>query len=352
MSIASSYDSFIKASAVTPPEFKQITFFSTLPMEEKQNVQKEIAKVFNFCSDADMFLANKLLEEDPILLWDRETILKKTGVYDVITHDVNQANVYNSPHGIIVSKLDTLKILNKLKCTFIPETVFTREEAKEKLTFPIIAKASNTFQSRGVEKVSTKRSLSSLGKGFDIYQEQIEIKEEFRVLFFRGKQGIVMMSAFLRDPQNNKAKDLRTNEAAGDGMKFSRLKSKEKSNFAWTQINPSKHRGINVATCYEIANVVFAINPTLNVGGFDIAVDDKGKHFFIEVNSTPGLFSNTIPLLYKFIYEDSYGSPLSTYAIKRLKELSFYFAYLTKIDEPTFSVEDESLLNIFSGYRD
>ena len=346
----SAFDSFIKASSTNSPELEKVTLFSTMPMDEKQAVKSEIGKVFDFCTDPEIFLNDRLLTaSQPLLLWDRSSLLEKYGIAEAVNTDLCNYPVYNNPAGIIVSKLDTLKLLVKTRCPHIPKTVFDVKDA-EKLQFPIIAKASNTYQSRGVEKVKNKTELKKLSPGFDIYQEQIQIEEEFRAVFFKGKGGMItLIAVFRRDPQNAKAKDLRTNEAAGDGMKRERLESREKSDFAWTQIDPRKYPHFDIKESYNIASHVFALNPGLNVGGLDIATDKQGKSWLIESNSTPGLFSNMVPLLYKFIYEDAIGK-LSMYAIKRLQEMSFYFAQLTLKDEPEFKVADNNILYNLGGY--
>lgn len=342
------FDLFVKAAAAEPTEFGKVVMFSTMDMEQKQNVQKNIGKIFQFCDDPDTYLTNVIEQTYPVLLWDKQSLIEKYGITDTINHDLMTAEkVYNAPHGIVVSKLDTLKILKKLNFPWLPKTVFSRDEAKKELKFPIIAKASNTYQSRGVEKVSTKTGLNKLIKGFDIYQEQIQIDQEFRVVFFKGKNTpIRMLSVFRRDPLNAKAKSLRVNEA---GMTEDKLDNREKSNFSWTQIDPREVKGLNINECYQIAKVVFDINPSLNIAGLDIAVDTKGKHFFIESNSTPGLFSNMVPLIYKCIYEDYYGI-MSEYAIKRLMQMCTYFVYLTTVDEPTFKTETNICTNMF-GYK-
>jgi hypothetical protein len=341
-----SYDKYIQAAATEPTEFKKIVMFSTMPMDEKQSVQPEIGKVFEFCDDPDTYLSDHLLQSLPILLWDRQSLIEKYGIEEA-NNEIAQCSVYNEPHGIIVSKLDMLKLLNKAKCNFIPMTVFDRKEAGKKLKFPLIAKASNTFQSRGVEKVNTATELKKLPPGFDVYQEQIQIDEEFRMVFFKGKRpGITMLSAYRRDPLNNKAKDLRTNEA---GMFHDRLMKRPKSSFSWTQVYPYDYTKIDLEQCYLIAAAVFALNPTLNVAGLDIAIDKDGKHWFIESNSTPGLFSNMVPLIYKFIYEDHYG-PIQNYGQRRLRDMCYYFTELTVQDEPTFKLTDTKILNHLDGY--
>jgi len=342
------FDLFVKASATEPVEFGKVVMFSTMDMEQKQNVQKNIAKIFQFCDSPDTYLSDVIEQTLPVLLWDKQSLIEKYGISDTIGHDLLTADkVYNAPHGIVVSKLDTLKILKKLDFPWLPKTVFTPAEAKKELKFPIIAKASNTYQSRGVEKVSTKTGLNKLVKGFDIYQEQIQIDQEFRIVFFRGKNtGIRMLSVFRRDPLNDKAKSLRVNEA---GMTEDKLDNREKSNFSWTQVEPQDVKGLSVKECYHIAKVIFDINPTLNIAGLDIAIDRNGKHFFIESNSTPGLFSNMVPLIYKCIYEDYYGI-MSEYAVKRLIQLCTYFVYLTTKDEPTFRTEMHVCTNMF-GYK-
>jgi hypothetical protein len=342
------YDLFVKASVTEPTELGKIVMFSTMDMEQKQNVQKNIGKIFQFCDDPDTYLSDVIDQTLPVLLWDKQSLIEKYGISDTIGHDLLTADkVYNAPHGIVVSKLDTLKILKKLDFPWLPKTVFSREDAKKELKFPIIAKASNTYQSRGVEKVSSKTGVDKLVKGFDIFQEQIQIKKEFRIVFFKGKRTqIKMLLVFRRDPLNEKAKSLRVNEA---GMTEDKLDKREKSNFSWTQVDPKDVKGLSVKECYHIAKVIFDINPTLNVAGLDIAVDKDGKHFFIESNSTPGLFSNMVPLIYKSIYEDYYGT-VSEYAIKRLMQLCTYFVYLTTLDEPSFRTDTNVCINMF-GYQ-
>lgn len=349
--MVSAYDKYILAHPTEPTEFKKVVLFSTMKMAEKQSVKANIGRIFDFCDNPDDYINNHLFHTMPVLFWDRQTLIEKYGISGA-SSEITVGNVYNAPEGIIVSKLDTTKLLIKAKFPYLPKTYFTREEAEKNLKFPIIAKASNTFQSRGVEKLSTRKSLAALDKGFDLYQEQIKIDEEFRVVFFRGKnvtQGIVMLAAYRRDPLNDKAKDLRTNEADGSGMKFSNLKSRPKSNFSWTQVSPYAYSKINIDDCYKIADTIFALNPTLNVAGLDIAVDKAGKHWFIESNSTPGLFSNMIPLIYKFIYEDHYGA-IQEYGQRRLRDMCYYFTDLTSQDEPTFEIDNHNLLSHVDGY--
>lgn len=347
-----SYNKYIVGHPTEPTEFHKIVFFSTLEMEEKKHVKANIHRLFTFCDDTDDYLNDHLLGELPTLFWDNQTYLEKTGVAEAHL-ELSPVHAYNSPHGIIVSKLDTLKLLQRTKCPFIPRTVFNREEAA-KLQFPIIAKASNTYQSRGVEIVKNKTALKSLPKGFDLFQEQIKIEEEYRLVFFRGKTiGMSLIAAFMREPLNDKAKSLRVDEA--HGMKAEKLENREKSNFSWTQFNPYHNKKIDITQCYTIAQHIFELNPTLNVAGLDIAVDDKGFHWFIECNSTPGLFSNMVPLIYKFIYEDHYGF-IQEYGQRRLRDMCHYFAALTKEDEPTFKVEgngsnpDHYILNQIDGF--
>ena len=343
----SSYDKYILAHPTEPTEFKKVVFFSTMPMPEKQAVKSNIGRIFDFCDNPDDYITNHLLHAVPVLFWDRQSLLDKYGVADA-SLEMNAGMPYNAPQGIIVSKLDTTKLLKRLKVPFIPKTVFDRDEAAKELKFPIIAKASNTFQSRGVEKVATKAELKKLPGGFDIYQEQINIEEEFRIVFFRGKckPGIALVAAYRRDPLNSKAKDLRTNEA---GMYHERLMDRPKSNFSWTQVSPYTYKKINMEQCYAIASVIFHLNPTLNVAGLDIAVDKDGMHWFIECNSTPGLFSNMVPLIYKYIYEDYYG-PINEYGQRRLRDMCHYFTDLTIEDEPTFKIENPLLLNHIDGF--
>ena len=53
------FDSFIKASLTESPELGKVAMFSTIQMSDKQEVKKEICKVFDFCTNPDDFLNNK-----------------------------------------------------------------------------------------------------------------------------------------------------------------------------------------------------------------------------------------------------------------------------------------------------
>ena len=328
-------------SSYRPYEYGRVSFFSTMEMPEKRNIRQQMKRLYYFVTDPSAYEVDI---EKPIILWDRASVLEELEVLSKISAT---AIIYNNPKGITVSKEDTIKLLQKAKCPHLPKTVFDRDKAKTELEFPIIAKASNTFQSRGVEKVDTKTALDKLPGGFDLYQQQIEIKAEFRLLFFRSKNPeapLQMLAAFRRDPLNKKAKSLRVNEA---GMYFDRLMDRAKSDFAWTQVDP--HKYMDMEETYKLASHVFSVNPGLHISGIDMAVDKNGKHWFIEQNSTPGMFSNQAVLIYRAVYEDSVGV-LSKQALENMVDLSKAYAKLTLEEEKGFSVESESLLQNLYGF--
>lgn len=344
-----SFEEFLLLNpAYRPYEFGNVGFFSTMEMPEKQLIKKQMKNLFDYREDYTELTAWNDLTK-PVVLWDRTTIIQDSGVLGRLD---GQAVWYNYPDGIIISKPDTIKALQKINCPHIPKTVYDREKAKAELEFPIIAKASNTFQSRGVEKVDTKADLDKLPGGFDMYQEQIKIKEEFRLLFFRSHElhrkdsdGFILLAAFRRDPLNKKAKGLRVDEG---GMYHDRLMDNAKSDFAWTQINPNNYE-MDLNEVYALAKYVFDINPTLNITGIDLAIDKAGKYWFIEQNTTPGMFSNQAVLIFKAVYEDVNG-PVSPKTYKTLVDLSKAYAKLTDKEEAGFSVADIEALENLNGY--
>jgi hypothetical protein len=345
--IEDSYNKFIKESVTDSPEFGQVVFYSTYDAGNDTYVKQALERIFKYCDNPDELFASHLLTVDPMVLWERRSLLDKHGISDAIGAGMkNSSYVYNSPHGIIINTEDMLKLLKKTGFQYMPKTVFTKEDAKKELKFPLIAKTVNSYQSRGVEKIDNKRQLNKLDSAYTIFQDQINIDKEYRMVFFCGKKGSKLIAVFRRDPLNDKSKELRESEK----LSHSDLEKKERSNFSWTQIDPTKHSNIDIAECYEIANFIFACCPTLKISGLDIAIDDKGKHWFIESNSTPGLISNLVPLIYKYVYEDAIGT-MQPYTIKRLQELSFYYANLKMQEDKYFKVEDSSVLANFFGYK-
>lgn len=254
-----------------------------------------------------------------------------------------QKLLYNPGEVMINPSADGKKKWNKSavarkqmedKQTWVPKTVFSKEEA-EHLKFPVIGKKNLSFQSTGVEKIDSKEELKN--SDFDMYQEAIDIKDEFRVVIFASKDKSKkpeLIAIFRRDPLNDKAKSLRVSESKA-------------SDFVWAQLSPNKisSYGLNKNTIDSMTEWCSKNKSFSNMYGLDIAVDKEGKTWLIEINGSPVFFSNWSLILYKKIFEESYRKEISKEANDELKELSKIYASLTSKDYEHFKVEDNSSLN-------
>jgi hypothetical protein len=242
----------------------------------------------------------------PILLWSGYDSKNFLNVVD--GHD---NRIYNFPHGMDVGKEAVYKgAMDAGKPEWMPETHFDYESAVEAIGFPMVAKTDNSYESRGVKILKNKKSIEEhKDLEFSVFQHQIEIKEEWRAICFRGKNSpdIKLLNINKRTPLNDKAKSLRkSNEARTIGGK--ELSEQPQSNFRWEQKNPESFEFAE--TLLEIAEFYFSRNYGLNVCGFDVASD--GNHLYlIELNSVPAMFSTQALTLYKALYEDFFMRPLS-----------------------------------------
>lgn len=215
--------------------------------------------------------------------------------------------IYNYPEKFDPGKSDLAKKAQKMGVTWYPKTVFDKEEL-DQLNFPVIAKKDDSYQSKGVEKIETRKDLGA--KKFDVYQECIPIEDEYRVMVFRGKNEDrpKAFGLWKRSPNNGKSKSLRLDES----------RKVQKSKFVWSPV-PLKEfphwKGVK-----PIARAVFDFYPSLNVLGLDIAVDKDGKVWCIEHNETPGLVGNSAIRIYKYIFEDCFGKKIPREVLKSFQD--------------------------------
>lgn len=250
-------------------------------------------------------------------------------------------SIYNDYTQMMVGKLPILRKLLGDGMDWVPKTVFDRDEIGS-LGSPFIAKAANSYDSKGVEKFDSKRDVPEDG-GFDLYQEMIPIDREFRVVLFRGKvnPGVKLLMALEKTPRNKKAKDFRVDEM----MSKDELKGNENTKFYWSQKNLSKIDGSILDQFGKIAKYIFNMNPGMNFVGLDVALDQSGKAWFIEHNLLPSMLSNQYLLLYKAMYEDWYQKPIGHDLTQKIHLLSPQFLAGTA-SKYTFEAEDGALGNL------
>ena len=135
-----------------PAEFHRIVMFCTGDI--KPHISSKVAQVFHYQNNSQKYAASYTLKAEPILLWGKKGDIAESGIYQEIYRKPYPKRVYNNVEAIITSKKDLLEIYQGQGFDFVPKTSFNKKRAARELGFPLIAKSLNSFQSRGVEKVS------------------------------------------------------------------------------------------------------------------------------------------------------------------------------------------------------
>lgn len=295
-------------------------------------------KIFTYVKDADDYLSKIASMDMPVLIFEWSD--KGEFVNKVIKSKLSSTAIYNDPRNVLIGKE---RILNRMigdGVDFIPKTVFDTKAASH-LHFPVIAKSRNSYDSKGVEKVDRPNELDKFEK-YDIFQEMIDIDKEYRVITFRGHRfdnSIKILMILEKMPKNDKAKSLRMDEQ----LSKEELKNNENTKFKWKQLNLDKFE--HVKALEKIVPYVMNINPTLSITGMDLAIDKKGKMWFIEHNLQPALLSNQGILIYKSIFEDFYGRDVQDKTRDKMAKMSKEYFDKTAEKFP-FEIEDGAIDNI------
>jgi len=244
----------------------------------------------------------------------------------VIGDGYNPDLIYNLPEDSYkVRKVNLYAELNKMGSQYTSKTVFDITQVST-LTFPIIAKAEASWQSKGVKKFDTVKELEVCEDEFDLYQEAFSIDKEYRAMIFKGKNDTTpkILSVLLRTPANDKAESLRVAEA----VEHESLANNESSKFKWAMLDI--YNGCeNCPDLDQVGNIVkdvFAVSPTMNMFAIDFAIDKDGKYWLIEANAQPGQNGITTHLMYLNIVHDFYGYKIADGDIDKMRTL-MYKAY-------------------------
>ena len=231
----------------------------------------------------------------PVLTYHSDTVNKliKAG-------KIKKENVYNHPDHI--SKSCSKEEFHKLvgEDENIPKTVYSKNDALEKLEFPIIAKPSEGHSGKGIQIINKPDLMEDVDeKIFDTFSEYIDKEEEHRFINFKGKP-IFWME---RTPLNEKAK---TGKGSAKGeMEFGYAKRDIKD-------LPKDYRKVLEKFCKIYEDLPYMC--------FDVMKGKNGKVYIIESNAQPGVpFDSTVEA-YKHIYEDFYKKPLDKESLTKLNE--------------------------------
>ena len=316
---------------------KKVQIFSSLQFQDVEEIIGKDMKNYwgDFYEESDFSRIDKDL---PLLFWRNSERSKNLLLKGVLP---KKELIYNHPEKFDPGKKDLALKAQKMDVPWFPKTVFSKRDLGQ-LKFPIIAKKDDSYQSKGVEKIDAKEDLGN--KRFDVYQECVPIKDEYRIMIFKGKNSpkVKAFGVWHRSPINQKSRSLRVNESEG---------GEAKSKFRWSPV-PLKEFG-NWKGVKPIARSVFDFYPNLNFVGLDIAVDEGGKVWCIEHNETPGLVGNSSIRIYKYIFEDCFGKKMPKEVIKHFQEKAaeyqkhykgYDYVHIPKGEETLVDLEDEVVL--------
>lgn len=316
---------------------KKVQIFSSLQFQDVEEIIGKDMKNYwgDFYEESDFSRIDKDL---PLLFWRNPERSKNLLLKGALP---KKELIYNHPEKFDPGKKDLALKAQKMGVPWFPKTVFSKRDLGQ-LKFPIIAKKDDSYQSKGVEKIDAKEDLGN--KRFDVYQECVPIKDEYRIMIFKGKNSpkVKAFGVWHRSPINQKSRSLRVNESEG---------GEAKSKFRWSPV-PLKEfaswKGVK-----PIARAVFDFYPNLNFVGLDIAVDEVGKVWCIEHNETPGLVGNSSIRIYKYIFEDCFGKKMPKEVIKHFQEKAaeyqkhykgYDYVDIPKGEETLVDLEDEVVL--------
>lgn len=253
----------------------------------------------------------------------------------------NPYGIYNNYLLCEIGRTLTLKRMMSDGFKYTPKTLFNMEEAKAELELPVIGKAANSYDSKGVEKIDTWEQAKSSDIKFDLFQQAINIAHEYRVVVFITKTGkkIGVLNVFEKKPKNDKAKSL--HEALTDKQ----LKNNENTKWYWHQLNRNEKNEDFYKAVSEIVSYLMTTNPGMNFTGLDLAEDKDGKIWYIEHNMLPAHLATQSIMLYKAIYEDYYLKPLDRPTITHMRALATTYVERMNRKMP-FTAEKEKDIKI------
>ena len=229
-------------------------------------------------------------------------------------------NVYNKPEFIKQSgsKVEFHKIVDGDEN--IPMTVYSKDEAVEKIGFPMIAKPKGGHSGLGIQIFKNQKDFDNADhEALDLYSQYVDKKSEHRIINFKGQP----MYWMERIPMNGKAK-------SGDG------KGEEQMMFKYILRDPAKlepkYQDLIKKYCGMFKDLPYIT--------FDVMEDKDGKLYVIESNAQPGVpFDSTIQL-YRTIFKDFYKRDVDNQTDAKLKDLSDYMCKKTlELDPKRFEIK-------------
>jgi len=172
---------------------------------------------------------------------------------------------------------------------YTPNVVFNKGDIKN-LAFPIVAKPDNRYGGQGIVVFKKPDELvDATLEEFAVFSEKINIKEELRIFCWKGRP---IMHVF-RVPANDQTKDL--SKDPKDKLKFN-------YELANQQVNGS---------LMDVVQEFSKAHSDLDFYSIDVVIDDKGHPYVIEMSSEPGPIFGVMGHVYKELYIEYFGEPVS-----------------------------------------
>ena len=172
---------------------------------------------------------------------------------------------------------------------YTPNVVFNKGDIKN-LAFPIVAKPDNRYAGQGIVVFKKPDELvDATLEEFAVFSEKINIKEELRIFCWKGRP---IMHVF-RVPANDQTKDL--SKDPKDKLKFN-------YELANQQVN---------GDLMDVVQEFSKVHSDLDFYSIDVVIDDKGHPYVIEMSSEPGPIFGVMGHVYKELYTEYFGEPVS-----------------------------------------
>lgn len=226
----------------------------------------------------------------PILSYDKKV------AEHLIKNGIPEKNIYNKPKykEEISNKSEFYKIHKDSE--YISKTVYSIKDIN-KLSFPIIAKPNDGHSGMGIKIFNKPNEIKDPDK-FDLFQEKINIKNEYRVFCFKGKP----LLTFERIPIDDKTKDM------------SKKNVDDKINLQYKEIPYIKDFD-------KVVDYFYEKHKGIDFYALDLATDVNNKTYCIEINTSPGVPNGVLALVYGEIYKDFYKKSLPKHIINKLNDV-------------------------------
>jgi hypothetical protein len=232
---------------------------------------------------------------------------------------IKDENVYNHPKFIELSGSKTEFHKRVDGDDNIPITCHSKDEAIEKVGFPMIAKPTSGHSGIGIQIFKNEKEFNQADHvKLDLYSQYIDKKSEHRLLNFKGKPIFWMQ----REPMNDKAK---IGKGKGDEqMQFKYIK-RDLSTL------PDKFNKVINKYCDLFKELPYIT--------FDIMEDKSGKIYVIESNAQPGVPYDSTVQIYRTLFKDFWGREVNQITSTYLDELSEFMNKKTlELDPERFEI--------------